>query len=61
MEDKDPDQLIKLTLDYPETRNLYTPFLNIETNIDQDGSLNTRLYRKPPKKTIDSQRQITSS
>ena len=52
IEDEDPDQLTKLTLDYPETRNSYTPFLNMETKIDQDGSLNTRLFRKPQKKLL---------
>ena len=39
-------------MDYPETRDDYTPFLNMEVKIDPDGSLNTRLYRKPQKKLL---------
>ena len=49
IEDKDPDHLIKLT-DYPETKDHYTTFLNMEMKVDQDGSLNTRLFCKPQKK-----------
>ena len=52
IEDEDPDHLIKLTVDYPETKDHYTPFLNMEVKVDQDGSLNTRLYRKPQKKLL---------
>ena len=52
IENQDPDNLIRLTLDYPETRQDYTPFLNMEVKIDEDGSLNTRLYRKPQKKLL---------
>ena len=52
IEGQDPDCLIKLTVDYPETREHYTPFLNMEVKIDQDGGLNTRLYRKPQKKLL---------
>ena len=40
------------TLDYPETRDHYTPFLNMEVKIDQEGGLDTRLYRKPQKKLL---------
>ena len=49
---EDPDSLIRLTLDYPETRDHYTPFLNMEVKIDQEGSLDTRFYRKPQKKLL---------
>ena len=52
IEGEDPDHLIKLTVDYPRTRDQYTPFLNMEVKIDQDGCLNTRLYRKPQKKLL---------
>ncbi len=52
IESEDPDQLIKLTVDYPQTKDHYTPFLNMEVNIDQEGGLNTRLYRKPQKKLL---------
>jgi hypothetical protein len=52
IENQDPDHLIRLTVDYPETRDDYTPFLNMEIKIDEDGSLNTRLCRKPLKKSL---------
>lgn len=52
IEAEDPDSRIRLTVDYPKTRNDYTPFLNMEVKVDQDGSLNTRLYRKPQKKLL---------
>jgi hypothetical protein len=52
IENQDPDHLIRLTVDYPETRDDYTPFLNMEVKIDEDGSLNTRLYRKLRKKLL---------
>jgi hypothetical protein len=60
IENQDPDHLIRLTVDYPETRDDYTPFLNMEVKIGEDGSLNTRLYRKPQKKllTQSTQRKI---
>ena len=51
-QNQDPDNLIRLRLDYPETRRDYTPFLNMEVKIDEDSSLNTRLYRKPQKKLL---------
>ncbi|KAL5254844.1 hypothetical protein ACHWQZ_G014324 [Mnemiopsis leidyi] len=37
----DPDNRIRLTVDYPNTRNDYTPFLNMEVKIGKDGSLDT--------------------
>ena len=52
IESEDPDQLVRLTLDYPQTKEEYTPFLNMGVNIHLDGSLNTRLYRKPQKKLL---------
>ena len=52
IEDEDPDKLIRLTVDYPEKQNDYTPFLNTEVRIGRDGSLDTRLYRKPQKKLL---------
>ena len=52
IETEDPDNRIKLTVDYPNTRNDYTPFLNMEVKIGKDGSLDTRLYRKPQKKLL---------
>ena len=52
IESEDPDKLIKLTLDYPEQKEDYTPLLNVEIKIDRDGTLNTRLFRKPQKKLL---------
>ena len=52
IEDEDPDHLIKLTVDYPETKDRYTTFLNMEMKVDQDGSLNARLFCKPQKKLL---------
>ena len=51
IESQDPDNRIRLTLDYPD-RNDYTPFLNMEVKIDQNGNLDTRLFRKPQKKLL---------
>ena len=50
IESEDPDNLIRLTLDYPETKDHYTPIPNMEVWVDQQGGLDTRLYRKPQKK-----------
>ena len=52
IEHQDVDKLIKLTLDYPQTSNDYIPFLNTEVRIDQEGTVHTRLYRKPQKKPL---------
>ena len=52
IEAEDPDQLIRLTLDYPTTKDDYTPFLNMEAKICEDGNIDTRLYRKPQKKLL---------
>ena len=52
IEHQDVDNLIKLTLDYPETNNDYVPFLNTEVRIDREGAVHTRLYRKPQKKPL---------
>ncbi|KAL5255400.1 hypothetical protein ACHWQZ_G010832 [Mnemiopsis leidyi] len=52
IESQDPDHRIKLTVNYPESRNSFTPFLNMEVKINQDGSLDTRLFRKPQKKLL---------
>ena len=52
IEQKDPDKLIKLTVDYPDNQNDYVPFLNTEIKIDSNGSVHSRLYRKPQKKPL---------
>ena len=46
IESEDPDQLVRLTLDYPETKEEYTPFLNMGVNFHCDGSLNTGSLRR---------------
>ena len=51
IEQEDETGLIKLTTDFPENGN-YTPFLNTEVRIETDGTINTRLYRKPQKKLL---------
>jgi hypothetical protein len=52
IEAQDKDHLIKLKVDYPESRDLFTPFLNVEVKIERDGTVNTRLFRKPQKKLL---------
>ena len=52
IEAQDKDHLIKLKVDYPESRDSYTPFLNTEVKIERDGTVNTRLFRKPQKKLL---------
>lgn len=52
IEQQDDKGLIKLTLDYPETRDTYTPYLNTEIRVDSDGSINSRMYRKEQKKML---------
>ena len=52
IENKDPDKHISLTLDYPENKNEFTPLVNTEMKINHNGTLNTRLFRKPQKKLL---------
>ena len=52
IEAHDPDKLIKLTLDYPEKKEDFSPFLNVEFKVSSDGKLSTRLFRKPQKKLL---------
>ena len=52
IEQSDPDNLIKLTLDFPSDRSVYTPYLNTVIRICEDGSVDTRLLRKPQKKLL---------
>ena len=51
IEDADCDHKIKLIIDPPNAEG-YTPFLNTEIKIDEDGKFNIRWYRKPQKKPI---------
>ena len=39
LENQDKDGLLKLTLDYPDSKNKYIPFVNVEVKVDDDGSL----------------------
>ena len=52
IEQSDQDELIKLTLDFPPDKSAYTPYLNTEVRICEDGSVDTRLFRKPQKKLL---------
>ena len=52
IENEDSDGLIKLTLDYPQNKDSYIPFLNMEVKVNSDGGIDTRLYRKPQKKLL---------
>ena len=50
--DQDEDSRIKWELDFPKESTDYVPFLNSEINIRPDGTVSSRLYRKPTKKWI---------
>jgi len=52
IEEQDPSGRLKFEVDFPETPNTYTPFLDTEIMVDSTGNVNTRLYRKPQKKNI---------
>ena len=49
--EQDPDHRIKWELDYPEPGE-FTPFLDTELKIDDEGIFHSRYYRKPQKKKI---------
>ena len=42
IEQSDPDNLIKLTHDFPSDRSVYTPYLYTEFRICEDGSVDSR-------------------
>lgn len=50
--DQDPRGLLKWELDYPESQDGWIPFLDTQLNIDGDGNLHHKYYRKPQKKNI---------
>ena len=50
--ERDEEGRIVWELDFPEDSTTYTPFLNSEVRVDPDGSISSRLYRKPTKKLI---------
>ena len=52
MEQQDHTGLLKLTLDFPANREVFTPYLNTENKIDRKGIISSRLYRKEQKKLL---------
>ena len=48
----DEDGKIEWEVDFPEDDSNYIPFLNTEINIRPDGTVSSRLFRKPTKKWI---------
>ena len=50
--DEGPDKKLKWEVDFPEQQEDYVPFLNTEIRIEPDGTVSSRLYRKPQQKDI---------
>lgn len=50
--EQDPENKIKWEVDFPAVSSEYTPFLNTEIAITEQGDVHSRLYRKPQKKSI---------
>jgi hypothetical protein len=50
--DQDPDKKLKWELEFPESEQDFIPFLNTELRIEPDGTVTSRLYRKPQQKDI---------
>ena len=50
--EKDPHGLLKWELDFPDSVGQFTPFLDSQIRIDEDGKLHFKYYRKPQKKNI---------
>ena len=42
---EDPDQLLKWEVDYPENSQEFTPFLDTQIRIDEQGTLHHKFYR----------------
>ena len=49
---QDPDGLLKWELDFPENEEQFTPFLDTQIKIDEDGTLHHKFFRKKEKKEI---------
>ena len=49
---EDPDQLLKWEVDYPENSQEFTPFLDTQIRIDEQGTLHHKFYRKKQKMKI---------
>ena len=50
--DQDQDKRLSFEIDFPSDDERFIPFLNSEIRINEDGSLSTRLFRKPQRKLI---------
>ena len=50
--DQDPDKKLKWEVEFPENDQDYIPFLNTELRVEPDGTVTSRLYRKPQQKDI---------
>ena len=48
----DPDKRLEFEIDFPSEEKEFIPFLNAEIKINTDGSVSSRLFRKPQKKLI---------
>ena len=55
--DQDPDGKLSWTVDFPENNPDFTPYLHTEVRAESDGSITTRLYRKPQQKDITLHRK----
>ena len=49
---QDPDGLLKWEIDFPKSPDEFTPFLGTSVNVDHEGNINYRYYRKTQKKNI---------
>ena len=49
---QDPDGLLKWEIDFPKSPDGFTPFLGTSVNVDHEGNINYRYYRKTQKKNI---------
>ena len=50
--DQDPDRKLKWEVEFPENERDFIPFLNTELRVEPDGTVTSRLYRKPQQKDI---------
>ena len=46
---EDPYQLLKWEVGFPESRQDFTPFLNTQIIMDEQGTLHNKFYRKMQK------------
>jgi hypothetical protein len=50
--DQDPDKKLKWELEFPQSEQDFIPFLNTELRVEPDGTVTSRLFRKPQQKDI---------